>query len=451
MAADTTPLWIWLPGQVDPVQAGTLQAEPGAGRLTYAADYLKHPQALAPDPVSLHLSRKAKGLALTAADGLPGVVRDAMPAGYGADVLTAAAGRPLSALELLERGAPDAVGALELCHDIERKLAWTPHTFESLKAIIEDLEADAPASRAIRRLNDDAGTSAGGERPKVTLMHQGQQWLAKMQDRGDLPAMPAREYAVMSLARQVGLSVPPVDLQTMGPRQVFLIQRFDRAGDPRRPTRRLFASAHTVLNLSTAAVRGDPARSYLVLADQVRIWCHGHPALADHLRELWQRMAFNALVGNIDDHPRNHGLLHDGQHWALAPAFDVTPVLRQPPPGALARHPGVSLAMDTGPDGTSLVDAERLLACCGHFGWDLDGAAAWLTHASAAVATQWEACLRSAAAPALRDQVALDALVDDCRCAFELSESLATSPEVIVAGHEAAAGRVGRRRVAKGW
>ena len=36
-------------------------------------------------------------------------------------------------------------------------------------------------------------------------------------------------------------------------------------------------------------------------------------------------MVFNALIGNTDDHTRNHGFLyHFGtQQWSLAPAFDV--------------------------------------------------------------------------------------------------------------------------------
>lgn len=37
------------------------------------------------------------------------------------------------------------------------------------------------------------------------------------------------------------------------------------------------------------------------------------------------RAALIVMVNNIDDHMRNHGLLHDGQGWRLAPSFDVNP------------------------------------------------------------------------------------------------------------------------------
>jgi serine/threonine-protein kinase HipA len=40
-------------------------------------------------------------------------------------------------------------------------------------------------------------------------------------------------------------------------------------------------------------------------------------------RELWRRMAFNAICGNGDDHPRNHGVLCTGGRWSLSPAHDI--------------------------------------------------------------------------------------------------------------------------------
>jgi serine/threonine-protein kinase HipA len=44
------------------------------------------------------------------------------------------------------------------------------------------------------------------------------------------------------------------------------------------------------------------------------------------LAELWRRLAYSILIGNVDDHMRNHGLLMraPGQ-WALSPAYDINP------------------------------------------------------------------------------------------------------------------------------
>lgn len=385
----TTPVWTWLPGAASPTLAATLALEAGRGTLRYEPAYLGMPRARALDPVALRLSRKAAGIAIVGDGGLPGVILDAMPAGYGADRLHARHARELGALELLELGPPDGAGAIEVCRDIERKLAWRPSSLDELVGRIVELEASAPSSRAVRRLLDDGMTSAGGERPKVTLQHDGRLWLAKLQDRGDAPHLPAREYAVMRMAGELDIRVPRLLLERPGGREVFLAERFDRGGDPLQPRRHLFASAHTVLGLQARTMPGDPRRSYLVLADRMRRWIRDDLALKQDLRELWRRMAYNALVGNGDDHPRNHGLVDDGAGWRLSPAFDITPL-----PG-FARI----LAMGVAADGSQEASAPNLLASCAHFGVELRQGAAWLGRAAAHVADHWEQRLRECGVP----------------------------------------------------
>ena len=43
------------------------------------------------------------------------------------------------------------------------------------------------------------------------------------------------------------------------------------------------------------------------------------------MKELWSRMLFNILVGNTDDHARNHACFWDGKHIRLTPAYDIDP------------------------------------------------------------------------------------------------------------------------------
>lgn len=386
----TTPVWTWLPGSTEPVLAAHLDIGAGQGRFCYEQAYIDTPNARALDPVQLRFSRKPSGIAVLKDGGLPGVVGDAMPAGYGADRLHARHDRKLSPLELLALGPPDGVGAIEVCHDIARKLAWQPHTLDELRTHIQELEDTTPASRAIRRLQDDDTTSAGGERPKLTLQHQGKLWLAKLQDRGDALHLPAREFAVMRLAAELGLQVPEVRFETHAGHEVFLVERFDRTGHPLRPQRHLFASAHTVLGLDSSTLPGDARRSYLVLADRMRRWITDEAACQQDLHELWRRMAYNALVGNRDDHPRNHGLLHDGTGWRLSKAFDITP---------LPTFAGL-LAMGVAADGSQTCTAQNLLGSAPHFGMGLSDAATWLGDAAAHVAQQWQPHLLALGVPA---------------------------------------------------
>jgi serine/threonine-protein kinase HipA len=41
--------------------------------------------------------------------------------------------------------------------------------------------------------------------------------------------------------------------------------------------------------------------------------------------ELFRRMCFNALISNVDDHPRNHAVVAMNTDWKLSPAYDLTP------------------------------------------------------------------------------------------------------------------------------
>lgn len=427
------PVWVWLAGQTEPVHAANLTEDQGRYRFKYLDAFKANASSLALDPVSLRL-KDGRGFQI---DRLPGVIMDAKPAGYGQDrlnaYLSAQLGRDLTDLELLEHGPADGVGAIEVCFDIDRKLQWRAKHIDQLMAELAKLEEDAPASRAIRKVNGDLGTSAGGERPKATFVHDGRLWLVKMQDRGDRAGMPAMEYTAMQLASQSAIAIPSILLKTEGANQAFMVERFDRAASPDAPQRRLFASAHTALNLPPDAMRGDPRRSYLVLADQLRIWARQNAdktLVDDQLQELWRRMAFNALVGNVDDHPRNHGFLHDGQNWTLSPAFDITPAWRAREEDKARPFQGIALAMATAPDGGEDASVARLLASAEHFGMSLLDAAAYLHETSARIATGWEPTLRAALAPLgpTKSPEYIDQVVSNVRGSFAMSQALVDDP-----------------------
>ena len=425
----TSPVWTWLPGSNEPVLAAHIDVEAGAGRFVYEASYPSSPGARPLDPMHLRLGRGAAVIKLLGEHALPGVIQDAMPDGYGRDRLQARHARELGPMELLALGPPDGVGAIEVCSDIEAKLRWRPHTLHELIEQVQLLDEDAPSSRAIRRMNDDDGTSAGGERPKATIEDDGSLWLAKLQDRGDAPHLPAREFVVMQMAAELGLRVPRVRFIRHDSHEVFLIERFDRAGDPRRPQRHLYASARTVLDLDAGVLPGDARRSYLVLADRMRRWITDEQHCLQDLTELWRRMAYNALVGNRDDHPRNHGLLHTGQGWRLSPAFDITPL-----PSFVG-----SLALSVLPDGSQDCSAPSLLSVCSHFGVELPNAVAWLGHAAHHVAGHWQQRLREQGVP--------DENVARFQPAFVRAAELAESPEQLatVAEQLEAQSRRGKR------
>jgi serine/threonine-protein kinase HipA len=95
----------------------------------------------------------------------------------------------------------------------------------------------------------------------------------------------------------------------------FAVQRFDRTPG----SRRLYSSAMTRL------ARGDSdGASYLDIVEVIERE-GSSTRIADQLAQLFRRVLFNILIGNRDDHLRNHGFLRDGNGWVLSPAFDVNP------------------------------------------------------------------------------------------------------------------------------
>lgn len=406
-------VWTWLPHSSEPVLAGQLEIQNEVGRFVYEKSYMDTDFANPLDPINLRFNKKPTGQSVLDYKGFPGVIVDATPAGYGADRLVAIAKRDLDAFDLLELGSPDGVGAIEVCSDIEKKLKWLPHSLEDLISRLHDLEEDAPSSRAIRRLDDDESTSAGGERPKVTIESEGKLWLAKLQDRGDTQHLPAREFVVMKMAESLGIDIPEIKLIREGHREIFLIERFDRIGSPKNPQRHLFASAHSVLRLPAVAVRGDSCRSYLVFADGMRKWVGKSDALQADLRELWMRMAFNALVGNHDDHPRNHGLINDGRGWRLSKAFDITPL----------QTFSKSLAMGITASGVTTCSIENLLLATRYFDVNLEEAATWLFEASKYISESWRSQMRQSGVS--------DSYLDNLAQAFSFSEEVASDISLV--------------------
>lgn len=47
--------------------------------------------------------------------------------------------------------------------------------------------------------------------------------------------------------------------------------------------------------------------------------------MQNDLEQLFRRVVFNVMVGNRDDHLRNHGFVMSKNGWRLSAAFDVNP------------------------------------------------------------------------------------------------------------------------------
>ena len=185
----------------------------------------------------------------------------------------------------------------------------------------------------------------------------------------------------MRLARECGLDVPDIEFASILGRDIYLIQRFDRLIEGNRLKRLPFASSLTMLEAHEIAAH---RYSYRDLAEVLRRF--GSDPRRD-LRELFRRMAFNILVGNDDDHLRNHAFVFDGRGWRLSPLYDVVP---RPHVGSNGR-----LILAVGERGHEATLANALTGAA-TFGLKREEAAALLEELRARVGARWAALLREA-------------------------------------------------------
>lgn len=199
-----------------------------------------------------------------------------------------------------------------------RKQSAPPFTeLRTLEAAAHQLErGGAQVDKWIKQLIAP-GASLGGARPKASFRDaDGALWLAKfpaLEDRRDVGLW---EYLTSQLSRAAGIATPPTRALALSNRgHTFAVQRFDRA----LGSRRCYSSAMTRL-----ARHESEGASYLDLVEAIETG--GASSQIDkQCEELFRRALFNILIGNRDDHLRNHGFLRSSNGWALSPAFDVNP------------------------------------------------------------------------------------------------------------------------------
>ena len=307
MAEIKIPVFVQLPGDEQKTLAGELawNDETSVGAFIYDNSYRKQKNNYLLDPTVLKLRPKKE----VRNKGIYGVFRDAGPDAWGRDQLGHIHGM-LDEISVLQHAPEDGAGNITFHPD--HRL----HTY-TLKEI-DDVSSGFPPSDTFIANAVNQTTSMGGAKPKLLAYEDGSFWIAKFSEKGDPECKNAlNEHAMLSMANQCGINACESRVhQLPDGRLIILVKRFDLDGTPERFTRLGFASAHTVLGM------GDPRqdgklKSYPLLRYQARLWTQKEMGA-----ELWQRLVFNALVSNMDDHARNHALIYDGQ-WSLSKAFDI--------------------------------------------------------------------------------------------------------------------------------
>lgn len=292
-----------------------------SGEFAYGRRYLAASTPLPLNPEHLPLRDATFVLpAQRVRDGgaLPLTLRDALPDSWGRKVLEVQQGRPLSDVEALLLTNEDRVGAMVFAAELPIRSELPATEALSLEDLAESsrrIEAGLPVAPRMQQLL--RGGSLGGARPKATFIHGGRRHIAKFASRGDVHDMEVVEAVTLGLAQQCGIEVPAFLLQPLAVGHALLLERFDRSGSLADERRHHYLSASALMDVPYASSLG----SYMELAQLLRRLSRRPEA---DMRELFHRMVFNLVIGNSDDHVKNHGVLHlEGRGWQLAPAFDL--------------------------------------------------------------------------------------------------------------------------------
>lgn len=314
-------VWIWLPEATEPVVCGRIRTDAPHYEFVYGRGYLSLPRAIPLDPHELPLQEKSFRPDV---GELHGVLRDAAPDAWGRRILSyRTGGAPLSELDFLLRAGYDRIGALDVSDQTDgyKPLEPSPATLDDLYMAAQRIEEGVPLPAEL----DHAllhGSSVGGARPKALLDDEDVKWIAKFSSSTDHYPVVRAEHAAMWLAGQCGIHTPTIRLKQVMGKDVLLVQRFDRIKTAGGFCRRFMISTLTALKLHETEA---PLASYIDLAEFIRKT--GKDFVHD-LHELYTRMVFNILIGNTDDHARNHAFFWDGRSYQLVPAYDICPMLR---------------------------------------------------------------------------------------------------------------------------
>lgn len=303
----------------DAVAGGRFNAE-----FEYAPDWTSDPTALALDPASLPLH--PPGRRYTSEQFFPplSIFEDALPDDWGRALLARALRlerRQPSLVEMLLRIREVGTGALLFTED-----STTPDPASTLQSTAlptlvtaaEEFEAGTLHEESVFRKLLEGSSRAGGARPKA-LVHDaaGNEWLAKFPSltRDGAHDVVGLEAVCLELARKAGLVVPGSQLQAIGKRRVLLVRRFDVTPEGGR---------FHMISMRTLC-KERPGLYVTGYSDLARVLDkHSASPVAD-VAMLFRHMAFNATIGNVDDHLKNFWMLATSSGYRLAPAFDLVP------------------------------------------------------------------------------------------------------------------------------
>ncbi len=270
--------------------------------------------------------------------GIPPQFADSLPDMFGSIIfkawLDSKEQNKITVLEQLAYVGNRGMGALEYTPSV----TLAEHTTIDLNEIIEVLKEvlDLKKTTEQKNLNSQAlinvfkiGSSAGGARPKILISEEKQ--TGKIIP-GDLEYSDKYNHYLVKLA---------IDEEIRYPREIveFCYHQIAQKVGIRMMESRLIEDKHFA---TLRFDRQDGEKKHVLTASGITGWDYRNSTNSSYenlfkltsflkvphaqIEELFKRMVFNVIYGNIDDHLKNHSFIYNKQkdNWQLSPAYDIT-------------------------------------------------------------------------------------------------------------------------------
>ncbi|MDT7513626.1 type II toxin-antitoxin system HipA family toxin YjjJ [Rhodoferax mekongensis] len=276
-------------------------------------------------------------------DGLPWFLDDMRPQGFMGRTFASAHPELQLGNDPRYWSDDDVLRALALCgDDLPGNLVVGEAAFARFHTLPQRARraaspADYPSLADAAMQGSMGGSSAGGEQPKFCAITGDRHVLVKFSPAGDAPTdqrtrdLLVCEHLALHTLASAGIAAATSRIHT-GASRVFLeVERFDRMPISAANPQGLGRIGMVSLMVYDAEYVGA-MDNWGATANRMQERGLLRPADARTLRLL---EAFGELIANTDRHYGNISLLLDDDDWALAPAYDMLPMLYAPVGGEL--------------------------------------------------------------------------------------------------------------------
>ena len=270
--------------------------------------------------------------------GIPPQFADSLPDMFGSIIfkawLDSKEQKKITVIEQLAYVGSRGMGAIEYTPSIKLNENTTIDLNEIIDVLKEVLDLKKTTEQ--KNLSSQAlinvfkiGTSAGGARPKILISEEKK--TGKVIP-GDLEYSDEYEHYLVKLA---------IDEEIKYPREIveFCYYQIVKKVGIRMMESKLIEDKHFA---TLRFDRQNGEKKHVLTASGITGWDYKNPSNSSYenlfkltsflkvphrqIEELFKRMVFNVIYGNVDDHLKNHSFIYNKNedNWELSPAYDIT-------------------------------------------------------------------------------------------------------------------------------